>query len=379
MARMVGHIRSLLEGGFADRNAAQVYRLSLRALWFFFPFGIPFVAFGLLPSRFSWTGSLVIGLYALTTLGSELRARSPARPILAFALLSAALFAVEYVGVTTGVPFGTYSYTDVLGGLVAGVPVAMALAWYVTVVSTWRIAQRLAGGPAGRSAVRVALLSGALTVILDVALEPMAAMITRYWVWEGDAVPAANYARMVRLLLRCLLAAREKFGSAAGASGSVPERAHGLSDAVGPVRADRRRRRPCAAGGGLGSRTPGVRPHVPPAARGRARHERPRRMKSEYLIVLAAIVLFPAILSRDPKIGIRGNWKPLVKAMGITCALFWAWDIIATARGHWSFNPAYVLGVNIAGMPIEEWLFFVVVSFVSVFTWEATKYFMRRQ
>ena len=194
MARMVGHIRPVLEGGFTDRNAAQVYRLSLRALWFFFPFGIPFVAFGLLPSRFSWTGSLVIGLYALTTLGSELRARSPARPFIAFALLSAALFAVEYIGVTTGVPFGRYAYTDVLGGLVAGVPVAMALAWYVTVVSTWRIAQRLAERPAGRSAVGVALLSGALTVILDVALEPMAAMITRYWVWEGDRVPTANYA-----------------------------------------------------------------------------------------------------------------------------------------------------------------------------------------
>jgi lycopene cyclase domain-containing protein len=55
------------------------------------------------------------------------------------------------------------------------------------------------------------------------------------------------------------------------------------------------------------------------------------------------------------------------------------WDIIATARGHWSFNPSYVLGLTIAGMPIEEWLFFVVVSFVSVFTWESTKYFMRRR
>jgi uncharacterized membrane protein len=193
MARVVGHIRPVLEGGFADRNAAQAYRLSLRALWFFFPFGIPFVAFGMLPSQFSWTGSLVIGLYALTMLGSELRARSPVRPLLAFALLSAALFAVEYIGVTTGVPFGRYAYTDVLGGLVAGVPVAMALAWYVTVVSTWRIAQRLAERPAGRSAVRVALLSGALTVILDVALEPMASMITRYWVWEGGGVPTVNY------------------------------------------------------------------------------------------------------------------------------------------------------------------------------------------
>ena len=102
-------------------------------------------------------------------------------------------------------------------------------------------------------------------------------------------------------------------------------------------------------------------------------------MKYEYLIVLAAIVICPAILSRDPKIGIRGNWVALLKAMGTTCAVFWVWDIIATARGHWSFNPSYVLGLTIAGMPIEEWLFFVVVSFVSVFTWESTKYFMRRR
>ncbi len=102
-------------------------------------------------------------------------------------------------------------------------------------------------------------------------------------------------------------------------------------------------------------------------------------MKYEYLIVLAAVVIFPAILSRDPKIGIRGHRGTLLKAMGITCAVFWVWDFIATARGHWSFNPDYVLGLFIVGMPVEEWLFFVVVSFVSVFTWESTKYFMRRR
>lgn len=101
-------------------------------------------------------------------------------------------------------------------------------------------------------------------------------------------------------------------------------------------------------------------------------------MKFEYLIVLAAIVIFPAILSRDPKIGIRGHGGALLKAMGITCAVFWVWDIIATARGHWSFNPEYVLGLTIVGMPVEEWLFFVVVSFVSIFTWESVRYFMRR-
>lgn len=102
-------------------------------------------------------------------------------------------------------------------------------------------------------------------------------------------------------------------------------------------------------------------------------------MKYEYLLILAAVVLFPAVLSRDPKIGIRHNLKPLALALGITCAFFWVWDVIATARGHWSFNPAYVMGITIVGMPVEEWLFFVVVSFVSVFTWESTKYFMRRR
>lgn len=194
MARLIGHVRSTLEGGFPDRNAAVIYRLSLRALWFLFPFGIPFVAFGMLPARFSWTGSLVITLYALTTLLSELRVSPAAGPVRVFGLLSVVLFAVEFVGVTTGIPFGRYEYTDVLGGLVAGVPVAMAFAWYVTVVSTWRIARHLAGQGAGGRLARVALLSAVLTVILDLALEPMAAMVTRYWVWEGESVPPANYA-----------------------------------------------------------------------------------------------------------------------------------------------------------------------------------------
>ena len=194
MGLPAGHLRSVLEGGFEAGDAARLYRLCLAALWFFYPFGFPFVAFGLLPPQFSWTGSLVLSLYALTALASEFRPKLAARPLLTFALLSVVLFAVEYVGVTTGFPFGRYSYTDVLGGRVAGVPLAMAFAWYVTVVSTWRIAGHLTGGPGGRRAVSVALLSAVLTVVLDLALEPMASMVTRYWVWEGDVVPPANYA-----------------------------------------------------------------------------------------------------------------------------------------------------------------------------------------
>lgn len=100
-------------------------------------------------------------------------------------------------------------------------------------------------------------------------------------------------------------------------------------------------------------------------------------MSIEYALVLLFIALAPAVLSRDPKLGLYKHARALVLSMGITCAVFWVWDAIATARGHWWFNERYVLGIWILDMPVEEWLFFVAVSFVAIFTWESTKYFMR--
>lgn len=102
-------------------------------------------------------------------------------------------------------------------------------------------------------------------------------------------------------------------------------------------------------------------------------------MNIEYLLLLVCIAFFPVLLSRDPNIGLYRHWKPLWKSILIVSAVFWVWDVIATARGHWSFNPRFVLGVSILGMPLEEWLFFIVVVFVSIFTWESTKYFMRKK
>lgn len=96
-------------------------------------------------------------------------------------------------------------------------------------------------------------------------------------------------------------------------------------------------------------------------------------MHTEYLLVLGAILCFPLLLSIVMRLSIYTHWRSLLKAMGIVCGAYWTWDVLVTARGHWSFNPDYVLGLNILGMPLEEWLFFVVLAFVSVFTYEATR------
>jgi len=96
-------------------------------------------------------------------------------------------------------------------------------------------------------------------------------------------------------------------------------------------------------------------------------------MTFEYLVVLALILLFPLALSFDRRLELYRRWRALAGAVLAMSVVFWVWDAIATARGHWSFNPQYVLGIWFLGMPLEEWLFFPVVGFVSVFTWEAVK------
>ncbi|MGA9115163.1 MAG: lycopene cyclase domain-containing protein [Bacteroidota bacterium] len=102
-------------------------------------------------------------------------------------------------------------------------------------------------------------------------------------------------------------------------------------------------------------------------------------MKWEYMAVLGAVLLFPLLLSRDPSLGLWKKPGLLARAILGVCVPFWIWDAAATLRGHWSFNPSYVLGPAAAGLPLEEWLFFPVIAFVSIFTWEAARELARRR
>ncbi|WP_205471810.1 lycopene cyclase domain-containing protein [Nocardioides sp. SYSU D00038] len=63
-------------------------------------------------------------------------------------------------------------------------------------------------------------------------------------------------------------------------------------------------------------------------------------------------------------------------ALVLLCAglPFALWDLAATAAGHWHFDTSQTLGVALPGdLPLEEWLFFVVVPIASVMTLEAVR------
>ena len=89
-----------------------------------------------------------------------------------------------------------------------------------------------------------------------------------------------------------------------------------------------------------------------------------------YLGLMLGSILFPFILSFDKKVHFYTRWKHLLPAIFITLAVFIVWDVLFTRYGIWSFNKAYVTGLFIIKLPVEEWLFFIIVPYASVFIYE---------
>lgn len=69
------------------------------------------------------------------------------------------------------------------------------------------------------------------------------------------------------------------------------------------------------------------------------------------------------------------KWKHIFPALIIVATFFLVWDFWFTAIGVWKFNPKYVFGIYIYNLPIEEWLFFILIPYACMFIHESLKYF----
>lgn len=75
----------------------------------------------------------------------------------------------------------------------------------------------------------------------------------------------------------------------------------------------------------------------------------------------------PLALSFDKKVAFYKNWRYVFPAMIIPALLYILWDMYFTAKGVWSFNEAYITGLKIYNLPLEEVLFFFIVPYCCVF------------
>ena len=154
----------------------------------------------LLPAVLAMRLPLVAGL--LPTIGR--------RAAVGLALLAGYAYAVEFVGVTTGWPYGAFAYTADLGPTLGGaVPLALPLLYLPLVLDSYLLGLALLGrfGGDGRRGHRdgwladsrvVRVFAGvAVLLAVDLVLDP-GAVAVGFWAYDGGGayygVPLSNFA-----------------------------------------------------------------------------------------------------------------------------------------------------------------------------------------
>ena len=100
-------------------------------------------------------------------------------------------------------------------------------------------------------------------------------------------------------------------------------------------------------------------------------------MALNYLTLDFLILIFPLLLSFKWKFKYYKYYKPLFSSIIIVGLSYIIWDAIVTFRGDWWFNKDYLIGIEIAGLPIEEILFFIIVPYSCIFIYENFVYFIK--
>ena len=113
---------------------------------------------------------------------------------------------------------------------------------------------------------------------------------------------------------------------------------------------------------------------APPSARSLSVFETPW-----LYAILHVFSFFPVlVLSFDRRVHYYTYWRYLFPSIFIIGAAFIVWDAIFTDWQIWGFNPMYITGHEVFGLPFEEVLFFFTVPFACLFIYECLNAYVKR-
>jgi lycopene cyclase domain-containing protein len=92
-----------------------------------------------------------------------------------------------------------------------------------------------------------------------------------------------------------------------------------------------------------------------------------------YVAMLVFCLVGTLPLVRAFRLRVFQQPKRLVLTIVVAGTPFLAWDLYATGAGHWWFDAAQTLPWRVAGLPLEEVAFFVVIPLVTVLTYESVR------
>jgi lycopene cyclase domain-containing protein len=90
----------------------------------------------------------------------------------------------------------------------------------------------------------------------------------------------------------------------------------------------------------------------------------------QYLLVLGLCAMVTVPLEVIGGARVYRRPKALLATLVPVVAVFAGWDLIAVRHGDWHFSARYILGPRGAGLPVEEWLFFLVIPVCALLTYE---------
>ena len=99
---------------------------------------------------------------------------------------------------------------------------------------------------------------------------------------------------------------------------------------------------------------------------------------STYFQVLFFSFLIPFLFSFHPKINFYKTWSAFFLANFLVSIPFLIWDEIFVRIDVWGFNNEHLSGLTIFSLPIEEILFFIVIPYCCVFTYEVLSIFFAK-
>jgi lycopene cyclase domain-containing protein len=98
---------------------------------------------------------------------------------------------------------------------------------------------------------------------------------------------------------------------------------------------------------------------------------------SLYAWLMLLSFIGPFALSFDKKVSFYKLWPGLFLGIFLNGLLFILWDSWFTNTGVWSFNSIYTFSPRLLELPLEEWAFFIVVPFASVFIYACLRTYFK--
>ncbi|MHA6482453.1 carotenoid biosynthesis protein [Paenibacillus sp. strain BS8-2] len=165
--------------------------MSIRyVFWFWYAVGLLLMLTSGVPEWLAFSNGLFLLFYSVYALEVEAGLGEPrGRRLMRAAVVAGATFLIEYIGVSTGWPFGEYVYTPVLGFAAGGVPLSIACAWVGVILNVMLVAEQA-------SRLGRAFMTGLWVLAFDLVLDPVA-YARDFWRWEHEGgffgVPVVNF------------------------------------------------------------------------------------------------------------------------------------------------------------------------------------------